>query len=268
MNEEADTDPGFELKLDPGKPLPEVIADALRVKVEDGSFKPGAKLPNESELSRQMKVARSSVRTALQRLEAQGVLQVRRGLGWYVKRTLPGAGAAESANLGDYRDSELFEMRIGLEGLAASMAAWRAEEGHLADIAKRNEDYRAAGEAYQASPVAGRDERLTELLHADRAFHDAIVAAAGNRLLEESYGRVVYELQAWRERSYRDGTVCRRSWREHEKVIRFLNAHDSGGARMAMNAHLQHLYDELPELPEVPLDTMESAPEEPSWHLR
>jgi DNA-binding FadR family transcriptional regulator len=268
MNQEADSDPRFELKLDPGRPLPEVIADTLRGLVDDGTFKPGGRLPNESELARLLKVARSSVRTALQRLEAQGVLQVRRGLGWYVKRVAPAPAGSGPFDGRHYQTADLFEMRIGLEGLAASLAASRAEEGELADIAKRNDDYRAAGEAYEAGTAQDRDERLTELLHADLAFHHAIVAAARNEMLAESYRNVVGELQDWRVDSYKDGTVCRRSWREHEKIVRYLTAQDSGGARMAMNAHLQHLYDELPELPDVPLDTIEVALEEPEWHTR
>lgn len=269
MDQEADPDPRYELKVDLGKPIPEAIGDTLRGLIEDGEFKPGAKLPNESELARQMKVARSSVRTALQRLEAQGVLQVRRGLGWYVKRTLPGLAATQAAaGPVAHRESDLFELRMGLESHAAGMAAVRADEGRLADIAKRNEDYKAAGEAYSMSAAAEQGERLAEVLAADLAFHDAIVAAADNGPLEEAYCRVIRDLQEWRERSYGDGTVCRRSWREHERVVRYLNARDSGGAARAMDAHLQRLYDELPDLPDEPLDTMESAREAPTWRSR
>ena len=86
MDQEDEIDPRYELRLGAGRPLPEAIADKIRELVDAGMFKPGAKLPNESELARNMRVARSSVRTALQRLEAQGVVEVKRGVGWYVRR--------------------------------------------------------------------------------------------------------------------------------------------------------------------------------------
>jgi len=86
MDQEDEIDPRYELRLGAGRPLPEAIADKIREFVDNGTFKPGTKLPNESELARNMRVARSSVRTALQRLEAHGVCDVKRGVGWYVRQ--------------------------------------------------------------------------------------------------------------------------------------------------------------------------------------
>jgi GntR family transcriptional regulator, transcriptional repressor for pyruvate dehydrogenase complex len=249
----------FELKLDAGRPLPEVIADKLRELVDTGVYKPGGKLPNESELARNMRVARSSVRTALQRLEAQRVLAVKRGLGWYVRR-LPPPDAERPPSLFDarhYRISDLFEMRIGLEGLAVSLAAFRASEGDVEDIAKANQLHLEAG------------EDLDELLATDEAFHGAILKASRNDLLIETYQRIVEEMREWRHQSFAVPGVPLRSAREHSKVVRYLRNRDPGGARAAMNSHLQRLYDSLPDIPDEPLDTTVSALDaEPEWHLR
>ena len=98
MDQEDEIDPRFELRLGAGRPLPEAIADKIRELVDNGTFKPGSKLPNESELARNMRVARSSVRTALQRLEAHGVCEGKRGVGWYVRRApVPRAPAVRRA---------------------------------------------------------------------------------------------------------------------------------------------------------------------------
>lgn len=247
----------FELKLDAGRPLPEVISDKVRELIDAGIYKPGGRLPNESELARNMRVARSSVRTALQRLEAQRVLEVKRGLGWYVRR-IPPPEAQRPPSLidGHYGISDLFELRIGLEGLAASLAAVRADEGEVEDIWKLNQQHQDAG------------DDPDELLRTDEAFHEAIVRASRNDLLIETYLRVVGELREWRYQSFSVPGVARRSAREHSKVVRYLRNDDPGGARAAMNSHLQRLYDALPEIPEEPLDTTQSAPDaEPEWHL-
>ena len=101
MDREDDVDPRYELRLGAGRPLPEAIADKIRELVDDGMFKPGGKLPSESELARNMRVARSSVRAALQRLETFGVCEGKRGVGWYVRRTpVPSAEGADGLFLG------------------------------------------------------------------------------------------------------------------------------------------------------------------------
>jgi len=256
---DADRDPQLELKLDAGRPLPEVIADKVRELIDAGTYKPGGRLPNESELARGMKVARSSVRTALQRLEAQHVLEVKRGLGWYVRRTPPPPSTSPPSLLEgrDYRMSDLFELRIGLEGLSASLAALRATEGEVEDIAKLNQQHKEAGDDQD------------ELLRTDEAFHEAIVHASHNDPLIETYLRIVGELRDWRYQSFAVRGVPQRSYREHSKVVRYLRNRDSGGARLAMNSHLQRPYDELTDIDDEPLDTMYSGPDvEPEWHNR
>jgi GntR family transcriptional regulator, transcriptional repressor for pyruvate dehydrogenase complex len=75
------------LSPDSRRPLPELIEQKLREQIIGGTLKAGDRLPTEPELARKLDVARSSLRTALQRLQLQGIVEVRRGLGWYVRRT-------------------------------------------------------------------------------------------------------------------------------------------------------------------------------------
>jgi GntR family transcriptional regulator, transcriptional repressor for pyruvate dehydrogenase complex len=255
---DLETERTFDLRLDAGQPLPEVIAGKIRELIETGVYKPGGRLDNESELARSMKVARSSVRTALQRLETLGLLEVKRGLGWYVRRTPPRTQELAPLLVGrDYRTSDLFELRIGLEGLAASLAAVRATDSEIEDIAKLNSQHSEAGDDQE------------ELLRTDEAFHEAIVRASRNQLVIETYMRIIPELREWRFQSFGLRGVPRRSTREHAKVIRYLRNRDPGGARVAMNGHLQRLYDELPEIGDTPLDTTESGLDtEPEWRGR
>jgi DNA-binding FadR family transcriptional regulator len=259
MDQEDEIDPRFELRLGAGRPLPEAIADKIRELVDNGLFKPGSKLPSESELARNMRVARSSVRTALQRLETFGVCEGKRGVGWYVRRApAQSASGADGPFLGKrYAVSDLFEVRIGLEGLAASLAAVRATAGEIDDIAKINAQHLDAGN--------DRDE----LLRTDVAFHEAIVRASRNDLLYETYQRVVGELTDWRYRTYSEPGVPLRSAREHAKVVRFLGNQDPAGARAAMNGHLHRLYDGLPEIENEPLDSTDGGSvDEPEWPNR
>ncbi|MGI5126294.1 FadR/GntR family transcriptional regulator [Pseudonocardia sp. CA-107938] len=250
----TDRDRTFELTLDAGRPLPDVIADKIRGLIDSGHYRPGGRLDNETELARNMKVARSSVRTALQRLETLELLEVKRGLGWYVRRTPPSTARPGLFEVGGYSAADLFELRIGLEGLAASLAAVRASAAEVELVRKWNTDFRHAGE----------DRDL--LLEADEGFHLEIVKLSRNRLLLDTYVPIVERIREWRYDSYSGRGVPLRAAREHDKIIRYLNNDDPGGARAAMNSHLQRLYDELPDLVEEPLDSTESwSDAEPQW---
>jgi GntR family transcriptional regulator len=60
------------------------IADSLRERLEAGEFVAGARLPSEPELARRLGVSRSSLRSAITLLEADGLLRRMHGSGTFV----------------------------------------------------------------------------------------------------------------------------------------------------------------------------------------
>ena len=60
------------------------IADQIRGLIRSGEFSPGARLPPERDLAKQLGVSRPSVREALIALEVEGLVEVRIGSGIYV----------------------------------------------------------------------------------------------------------------------------------------------------------------------------------------
>lgn len=256
----------WELRPDARRPLPELIEEKLRDLIARGEFTAGQQLPNEPELARRMEVARSSVRTALQRLAVQRVVEVRRGRGWFVRRqpvTDPQGDFAGWISQRRFRVSELLEVRMALEGLAASLAAARATEGEIDDIAKLSSDHRHA------------HNDVDELVRTDEAFHEAIARASRNDLLIATYRMLVIELAEFRRRRFtvRDNTV--RSGTEHDTVVMFLKRKDSAGARTAMTQHLLALYQEVQAVDDADepgepaqLATFVGIDNEPDWSQR
>jgi len=61
------------------------IAEQLRTLIGKGEFAPGARLPAERDLAKQLGVSRPSVREALIALEVEGWVEVRTGSGVYVQ---------------------------------------------------------------------------------------------------------------------------------------------------------------------------------------
>lgn len=240
---EAPRDTSFELLGDSGKLIPDRIADNLRGRIETGGLRPGEQLPNETELARQMRVARSSVRSALQKLESERLVEVRRGLGWFVCRNpRPVTSEIDLFAGKSYKAADLFEMRIALETLGVVLAAVRAGDGEVDEIAKCNTQHGEAAEDPE------------ELLRTDEAFHLALMRAGHNELLIPTYEQVVGELAEWRLRSFAEQGSSLRSAREHARIVRFLKNRDVAGIRTAMTNHLGRLYLSLPDLDEEPLD--------------
>jgi DNA-binding GntR family transcriptional regulator len=72
----------------PGFPL-ERVTDALRGRIADGTYPPGGRLPSETTLATEFNVARNTVRGALDRLRADGLIETRRPRGSFVTEPPP-----------------------------------------------------------------------------------------------------------------------------------------------------------------------------------
>jgi len=71
------------------RPLYEQVADDIRSQIDGGALQPGAVLPTEGELAATHKVSRQTVRVALQRLAAEGLLTSGKGRGHRVRDYAP-----------------------------------------------------------------------------------------------------------------------------------------------------------------------------------
>lgn len=267
MNAERPTGPSkgesWALSPDSRRPLPELIEERLRELIEEGTLSPGDRLPTEPELAADMQVARSSLRTALQRLQIRGIVEVVRGRGWYVRSANTAVDEAPPSWVIDRRfsDSDLLEVRIALETTAASLATLRASAGELDDLAKLSE-------AHKAASSTDRDE----LLATDEAFHEAVVKASHNHFLEHLYQTLVPLLRPHRIHSYTSREVHFRSANDHNQLVMFLRRRDEVAARTAMTTHLLGLYDDLAAAGQVAeaeiatLTTYVGVDDEPIWN--
>ncbi|MEV6238023.1 FCD domain-containing protein [Lentzea sp. NPDC051838] len=250
----------WSLSPDSRRPLPELIEQKLREQIIGGTLKAGDRLPTEPELARKLDVARSSLRTALQRLQLQGIVEVRRGLGWYVRRTdlaaveehLEGKLAARQ-----FSHTDLLEVRIALETTATSLAAVRAGDGELDELAKVNRRYRVA-------PV----DDVQEVIESDEEFHSAVIRASHNELLEQMYQALVPGLQDCKRHAHPSREVHNRSADQHDQIIWFLRRHDEVGAKSAMTTHLLGLYNDVAtedSTPRATLSTYVGVSDNPIW---
>src|SRR6185312_5649215 len=99
------------------------IADQLRSAVRNGRLNEGDRLPSEAQLMDHYRVARMTIRNALQLLEAEGLTRAEHGRGVYVRRKPPVRRIA----------SDRFARRHRKEGKAAFLAE-SEQAGAIPDV--------------------------------------------------------------------------------------------------------------------------------------
>jgi GntR family transcriptional repressor for pyruvate dehydrogenase complex len=238
--------------LDEGAPAPllgpvrvstaaEEVADRLITAVAVGEFLPGDRLPVERELARLLGVSRPTVREAISRLQAAGVVDIRRGRlgGTYVRDswTEVSAPAVRRTLLPRWPEFEqLFDLRGLVEEMVARTAAQRRRPEHIERI-------RSAVEAYESAET-GR-----EMHAADTAFHQAVLDATGNpqiiALSRALLTRVALGLPIEPNTDVRE--VHERALREHSAIAHAIVAGDVELAGEIAREHFTITADTLRE---------------------
>jgi GntR family transcriptional repressor for pyruvate dehydrogenase complex len=155
------------------------IRDQLLERIRSGELEPGSRVPSERDLSDQFRVARTSVREAMQGLLSLGVIE-RRGNRSFVAERLPEVSFGDLDNRKEFV-RQLFETRRALELPIIELAATRADEGQRGDIARIADRFRPG-------------MPLSEFRELDQQFHAAIARACRNPLLIELYNKVLSRL--------------------------------------------------------------------------
>ena len=208
----------------PRQVLHQEVAVRLRQRIVEGQLAPGAKL-NERELSESLQVSRTPLREAIKMLAAEGLVEL-----------LPNRGAVV-VQMSAQDVADTFELIAGLEGQSGELAAERIGEAQLVEIRALHFEMRAA--------FTRRD--LATYYRLNALIHGHINAAAGNRVLTQTWANVNARLQALRFRSNFDEAKWKRAMKEHDRMVELLAARDAAALRALMVTHLLHKRDAVLE---------------------
>ena len=145
--------------------------DAIRTFIVDRALKPGDALPSEAELATLLDVGKTSVREGLRRLEAHGVVEVRRGKGLFVG-TFSFGPLIEQLPYGLQADS------VPLRQLLQTRRA--LEEGLIGEVAKVISEPELAHLDDLVDQMRARADHGRVPADVDHAFHQALFAPLGN----------------------------------------------------------------------------------------
>lgn len=219
------------------------IVDRLIALIQSGAFQPGERLPSERKLCETFQVSRSSLRTALQQLAYNGVIEIRQGSGTYVSQdadVLIGQKQKDASNILAATENEedsfisRMECRILMEPVAARLAAIYAtdeELQELEEIIERMEEYT------NSTQKAG-------FYAEDQNFHDCIAKASGNEMIRSIINtycvNVYYHLKSFgRIPDLADFSVV-----QHKKIVDAIKNHDPKKAEEAMAEHVMYSFRE------------------------
>lgn len=204
--------------------LTEAIIDLIRRE----KLAPGDRLPAVQSLARYFGVATPTLREALRRLQATGLVSIRHGAGTYVTSTADRRIVANPhTTVPDAQTvRELLETRLLLEPTAAKLAA----------VAASNSDSSPAAEVLAVAASQLDDEWA--LTTTNIRFHVAIAQLSGNKILAETidalmttYSKEQQDILALYEDRKRD-------YEDHRTILETVTSGDAEAAYQRMSRHL------------------------------
>ncbi|MDR5739580.1 MULTISPECIES: FadR/GntR family transcriptional regulator [unclassified Caballeronia] len=209
-----------------------IYSDILSSIIE-GEFKEGDRLMTEHALAERFATSRPTVREALARLRADGIIVTRRGSGTTVGRR-PDPDVRRFAPLETLSDiRRCYEFRIVTEAGAAELAAQKADDDDIRAIQDAWDQLQRIVEAQQG--IGASD---------DFAFHLAVARASRNQFFISALSfieeQVVFSMNLSRNLSLVKTLERQRLvQREHLDVLEAIRAGDSARAAHSMKTHLE-----------------------------
>ena len=215
------------------KALSEMIADDILYMINvEKRFKDTGKLPNENDFAKELNVNRATLREAIRILATNGVLEIRRGVGTFIKEysaekaeKLTGVSAFTDNNV-DIRD--LYEMRIVIEPEAAFYATERATETEMKNILHY-------GQVLEQKLIDNSERALEE-----QNFHKAIAKATHNMYMNKLIPALLQVIYIAVKVTQNNSELRVETIRDHILIMDFMSQRDAEGAKTAMRLHMLH----------------------------
>ncbi len=205
------------IEINSYRPLRELVCENIRQAIIDGTFKPGERLM-EIQLADEMGVSRTPVREAIRRLELEGFVVMIPRRGTYV------------ADISIKDITEIYEVRISLDVLAAGLAAERITDeeletmnGYLLEISRY---------------VPSLD--IEKIVALDSAFHDVLYKASRNERLCSIIGNLREQLTGIRARSMSYPGRLVETMNEHRELLDSIASRDIERAQRAARVHIEN----------------------------
>lgn len=209
--------------------ISEQVYEQLRSQIMDGTWKPGEKIPSESELMSIFGVSRVTVRQAIQKLAGENLIETRRGEGSFVcAMDIDSFFRTRTPlfHLGAQEIREIFEFRTMFESGTARVAAEKISPSQIEELE----------ENYQK--MCGSVKDPNAFVTMDLGFHKMLCEATGNTLANQIFETYEPILRQAIE-SMIDVIGMDNGVKYHKLIIEALKKKDANLVQDSMVRHLQ-----------------------------
>lgn len=206
----------FEAKRQPT--LSEQAYNQIKDAICQGSVAPGDIL-SENQIAQQLGMSRTPVREALRALASEGFVEIRNGIGAYVK-------PLSSKDMED-----LYEVRCLLEMQAIKTSIYRISNDEIDDLTRRFQAIYDACEQ-RDSPAQGEFSEL------DWELHSLLVDRCTNNYIKEIVAGNNSNLRRYQSLSVNVLGDVHESARQHLEILRVLRSRDLDKLEEVLHAHL------------------------------
>jgi GntR family transcriptional repressor for pyruvate dehydrogenase complex len=210
--------------------LSDRLAREIKASIQAGTYVRGDRLPPIMEMARRFNVGHPTIREALKKLEAMGIVEIRHGSGVYVTRSedvLVLVSPDYSGRVTKKLLLDLIRARIPLEMQSAAEAVRNASPEHLREMRRL---------LMRAEQNLGDDDKLNAL---NMGFHHQVAQASGNTVLAQLLN-VLHELFVEEQRLILGIFGSReRDLEEHLSILDAIEQRNEALAVERMRTHLE-----------------------------
>lgn len=199
----------------------------IQNKILSGEFLAGQRI-SEQALAEEIGISRTPVRSAIRQLESEGLLDQVPRFGTIVKKL-------------DHRElSELYDMRVALEGFGAEVAAGCITPEDIGLLTTLCGQMQVDVEEQRSARTIDDPETVGRFVDADMQFHLIILRATGNRRLMKSVaGSRMLSQWGGFARKQQDSRLLAGAWNQHLQILNGLKQGDAEQARQQMVDHIR-----------------------------
>ncbi len=209
----------------------DAVTEHLKERIQTLEFGPGDKLPSEQQLLREYEVSRLTLREALAKLAAWGIIHVRHGKGAYVSQTIS-VPALNNVLTPMFPQVDL----QGMRDLVEARNLIESEIAAKAALKRTKADIRILEGLLRFSP--GQINTPEEFAKRDFDFHLSLAKMAGNGFLLSMYQALHLQIQSFLKAYARS---IQEDWEtalgRHGPILKALKDKDPDSARRLAREH-------------------------------
>jgi len=192
------------------------IYQLIRQSIIDFDLFPGSRV-TETELADQFNVSRTPIREALQRLEVEGLVQIRAKQGCFIR-------PVDTDTISNY-----YDVRIAIESMAVELACKNMP----------NEDIQALADFWNPKNFNESFDYSNRIQQVEESFHVKIAEGSGNPILVQYLNDINNHIRVIRRLGFPDKKSVSETYSEHFEICTLILNKKTGDAKKAITKHIR-----------------------------